>query len=224
MSARGVAALPQTCCPTVWLWPGQAMYAGPSLNLAPHSWSVWCFATGIGGSLTVTTPDGVTQQGTTLLIPPRLTHQLVCRGGGPVSCYLEPTSVRAEAARRRMSTWRSGIGLGHAAGRPASVLSRIAFPAPVPRPAGNQCSSLPHLGAVGARGDGHRRRRESHRGGDEIGFRQPVPSRRPVQDHLRAVGYPAARDGVDGSDSVATRPNTIDSSTEVNRWPIASRR
>ena len=32
MSAESAAALPQTCCPTVWLWPGQALYAGPSLN------------------------------------------------------------------------------------------------------------------------------------------------------------------------------------------------
>ena len=31
-----------------------------------------------------------------LLIPPRLTHHLTCLGRGLVSCYLEPTSVRAE--------------------------------------------------------------------------------------------------------------------------------
>src|SRR4029450_10676678 len=101
MAAKPAPALPQPCCPSVWLLPGQALYAGPSLNLAPHSGSVWCFAVGIDGLLSVTTPDGATCQGASVLIPPRLTHQLVCLGRGLVSCYLEPTSVRAEACRSR---------------------------------------------------------------------------------------------------------------------------
>ena len=115
MRAETVGALPQTCCPTVWLWPGQALYAGPSLNLEPHSGSVWCFAVGIDGPLTVTTPDGSTAEGTSLLIPPRLTHQLTCHGSGLVSCYLEPTSVRAESCRSLASGWRGEIGMAHAA-------------------------------------------------------------------------------------------------------------
>jgi AraC-like DNA-binding protein len=115
MGAEAASALPQTCCPTVWLWPGEALYAGPSLNLAPHSGSVWCFAVGIDGPLTVTTPDGTTREGTSMLIPPRLTHQLVCLGRGLVSCYLEPTSARAEACRTKMSGWSGEIGVGHAA-------------------------------------------------------------------------------------------------------------
>jgi AraC-like DNA-binding protein len=76
---------------------------------------VWCFAVGIDGPLTVTTPDGVTRESATLLIPPRLTHQLVCLGRGMVSCFLEPTSVRAEACRSAMSQWRGEIGMGHVA-------------------------------------------------------------------------------------------------------------
>jgi AraC-like DNA-binding protein len=115
MNAETATALPQTCCPTVWLWPGQALYAGPSLNLEPHSGSVWCFAVGIDGPLAVTTPDGSTSEGTSLLIPPRLTHQLTCLGRGLVSCYLEPTSVRAESCRSRASEWRGEIGTAHAA-------------------------------------------------------------------------------------------------------------
>lgn len=115
MGAEVAAALPQTCCPTVWLWPGQALYAGPSLNLEPHSGSVWCFAVGIGGPLTVTTPDGTKHEGASLLIPPRLTHQLVCLGSGLVSCYLEPTSVRVDACRAKMSTSSGAIGIAHAA-------------------------------------------------------------------------------------------------------------
>jgi AraC-like DNA-binding protein len=85
--------------------------------LEPHSGSVWCFAVGIGGPLAVTTPDGVTHEGTSLLIPPRLTHQLACLGSGLVSCYLEPTSVRADACSSEMSTWSGEIGIGHAAER-----------------------------------------------------------------------------------------------------------
>jgi hypothetical protein len=40
MGAETAGTLPQTCCPTVWLWPGQALYAGPSLNLQPLPLSV----------------------------------------------------------------------------------------------------------------------------------------------------------------------------------------
>jgi len=121
MGAKVAAALPQTCCPTVWLWPGQALYAGPSLNLEPHSGSVWCFAVGIGGPLTVTTPDATTHEGTNLLIPPRLTHHLTCLGSGLVSCYLEPTSTRADACQRNMLGWSGEIGVGH------SSEGRLAF-------------------------------------------------------------------------------------------------
>jgi AraC-like DNA-binding protein len=115
MSAKAAAALPQTCCPTVWLWPGQALYAGPSLNLAPHSGSVWCLAVGIGGPITVTTTDGVTRHAHSVLIPPRLTHQLTCHGTGLVSCYLEPTSDRAESCRTNMTDWIGAIGVDHPA-------------------------------------------------------------------------------------------------------------
>jgi AraC-like DNA-binding protein len=101
----------------VWLWPGLALYAGPSLDQEPHSGSVWCFAVGIDGPLSVTTPDGATAEGTSVLIPPRLTHKLDCLGRGLVSCYLEPTSVRAESCRNRVSRWHGEIGVGHAAQR-----------------------------------------------------------------------------------------------------------
>jgi AraC-like DNA-binding protein len=113
MGNAASAALPQTCCPTVWLWPGQALYAGPSLNLAPHSGSVWCFAVGVGGPLAVTTPDGVTRAAGSVLIPPRVRHQLSCNGPGLVSCYLEPTTTRADACRDRMSHWSGDIMVTH---------------------------------------------------------------------------------------------------------------
>jgi AraC-like DNA-binding protein len=113
MTADAAPALPQTCYPSVWLWPGQALYAGPSLNLAPHSGSVWCLAVGIDGPLTVATADGATRKEHSVLIPPRLTHQLTCHGTGLVSCYLEPTSDRADASRHKFSEWDGEVGVGH---------------------------------------------------------------------------------------------------------------
>ncbi|HJT93180.1 MAG TPA: AraC family transcriptional regulator [Mycobacterium sp.] len=113
MAAEVVSPLPQTCYPSVWLWPGQALYAGPSLNLEPHSGSVWCLAVGIDGPLTVATRDGTKRDAHSVLIPPRLTHQLICQGRGLVSCYLEPTSVRAQACRSKFA-FSGDIGVTHA--------------------------------------------------------------------------------------------------------------
>jgi AraC-like DNA-binding protein len=114
MAAEAAQALPQTCYPSVWLWPGQALYAGPSLNLAPHSGSVWCLAVGTDGPLTVATADGVTRTAHSVLIPPRLTHKLTCHGTGLVSGYLEPTSERADASRHKFGEWRGQVGVHHA--------------------------------------------------------------------------------------------------------------
>ncbi|WP_101948808.1 helix-turn-helix transcriptional regulator [Mycobacterium sp. 3519A] len=113
MTADVTPALPQTCYPSVWLWPGHALYAGPSLPLSPHSGSVWCLAVGIDGPLTVATADGVERHGRSVLIPPRLTHQLTCRGTSLVSCYLEPTSERADAGRQKFNDWQHLVGVGH---------------------------------------------------------------------------------------------------------------
>jgi AraC-like DNA-binding protein len=113
MTAEAGTALPQTCYPSIWLWPGQALYAGPSLNLEPHSGSVWCLAVGIDGPLTVATADGVKRTARSVLIPPRLTHQLTCHGTGLVSCYLEPTSERASTSRHKFDDWQGEVGLRH---------------------------------------------------------------------------------------------------------------
>ena len=113
MTADVTPALPQTCYPSVWLWPGHALYAGPSLNLAPHSGSVWCLAVGIDGPLTVATRHGIRRRGNSVLIPPRLTHQLTCHGTGLVSCYLEPTSERADAGRHKFNEWQHEVGVQH---------------------------------------------------------------------------------------------------------------
>ncbi|OBF88331.1 transcriptional regulator [Mycobacterium sp. 852002-51152_SCH6134967] len=113
MTAYAADALPQTCCPTVWLWPGQALYAGPSLKLAPHSGSVWCLAVGIGGPLTVESQHRERVDARSVLIPPRLTHRLTCHGTGLVSCYLEPMSDRAQSCRAKVGEGNGEVGTGH---------------------------------------------------------------------------------------------------------------
>lgn len=79
MTAAAAAALPQTCYPSVWLWPGHALYAGPSLQLDPHSGSVWCLAVGVDGPVTVTAGERVVAR--SVLIPPRVIHHLDTHGG-----------------------------------------------------------------------------------------------------------------------------------------------
>lgn len=106
-------ALPETCCPTVWLWPGQALYAGPGLGLQPHSGSVWCLVVGVDGPATVTVP-GHTIVAHSVLIPPRLRHHLSMQGA-MVSSYLDPSSQRSASCRRQFTEFHDGIGVGHAA-------------------------------------------------------------------------------------------------------------
>jgi len=74
---------------------------------------VWCLAVGIDGPLTVATSDGVSRTAHSVLIPPRLTHQLSCHGRGLVSCYLEPTSERADAGRHKFEEWHGEVGVHH---------------------------------------------------------------------------------------------------------------
>lgn len=114
MARTAPEALPRTCYPTVWLWPGQALYSGPGLNLEPHSGSVWCLAVGVDGPLTVTVgTDRVVAR--SILIPPRLTHHLAAHGGRLVSCYLDPTSDRAVNCRNACRETRGGLWIEHEA-------------------------------------------------------------------------------------------------------------
>lgn len=116
MSSGTPAPLPQTCCPTVWLWPGQALYAGPGLGLQPHSGSVFCLAVGVDEPLSVQT-DQATTVARTVLIPPRVRHQLTVQGR-LVSCYLDPASARTASCRELFTdTDTDGIGVRHRAER-----------------------------------------------------------------------------------------------------------
>lgn len=112
MGSGAGAALPQSCYPTVWLWPGQALYAGPALGLQPHSGSVWCLAIGVDAPLTVEA-DGTAVTATSVLIPPRLTHRLVMNGP-LVSCYLDPSSSRTASCRDQFADHHGPIGARHA--------------------------------------------------------------------------------------------------------------
>ncbi|WP_067691463.1 helix-turn-helix domain-containing protein [Nocardia jejuensis] len=98
MAEEPVSALPRTCYPTVWLSPGHALYAGRSLDLGPHSGSVWCLAVGVDEPFTVRVAGVGSFTGHTALIPPRTTHQLISAGGRMIFCYLDPASRRASAA------------------------------------------------------------------------------------------------------------------------------
>lgn len=112
MVVEAAPALPQTCCPTVWLWPGQLLYAGPAFDLAPHSGSVWCVAVGLNGPLRVRIA-GMEVAAGSLLIPPRTTYHLVNPGEKIVACYLDPASLRAESVRRAFTAWRGELGYHH---------------------------------------------------------------------------------------------------------------
>lgn len=111
MPTRVPAALPQTCYPAVWLWPGQVLYSGPALGLQPHSGSVWCLAVGIDAPLTVDV-GGRQIRTRTALIPPRVTHHLVMTGP-LVSCYLDPASHRTVACRQQFDDVAHGVAVGH---------------------------------------------------------------------------------------------------------------
>lgn len=113
MTAETAAALPRTCYPSVWLWPGQALYAGPSLRLDPHSGSVWCLAVGIDAPVSVTA-DGHVLVARSILIPPRMVHHLDTHGGRLVSCYLDPTSGRAVACREKCRSVSGEFAFDHA--------------------------------------------------------------------------------------------------------------
>lgn len=112
MTAAASTALPRTCYPSVWLWPGQALYAGPSLRLDPHSGSVWCLAVGVDGPVTVTSDEHVVAA-RSVLIPPRVLHHLDTHGGRLVSCYLDPTSDRATACRQKCSGFSGEFAFDH---------------------------------------------------------------------------------------------------------------
>ncbi len=110
----GGSALPSTCCPPrLWLWPGQALYVGPSLGLDPHSGSVACLAAAAGGTFHVVVDGSPGPAVRTALIPARLRHHVVADAELMAFCYLDPGSDRHRACRDRMTALDGAIAHGH---------------------------------------------------------------------------------------------------------------
>lgn len=99
------APLSETCHDqaVLWLWPGQALYVGPSLALDVHSGSVSCLAVGVDAEFTVWLEDGSSQVARTALVAARVRHRMATPGGRMAFCYLDPGSARERACRRMMS-------------------------------------------------------------------------------------------------------------------------
>ena len=106
--------LPGTCyVPRLWLWPGQAVYVGPSLGLDPHSGSVSCLAVAVDGTLTVRVEGSSGPTARSVLIPPRLTHQIVSDADLVAFCYFDPGSARHRGCQRQMTATAGALGHGH---------------------------------------------------------------------------------------------------------------
>ncbi|MFB4315817.1 helix-turn-helix domain-containing protein [Actinomadura sp. 21ATH] len=110
------SALSPTChpSPVLWLWPGQAIYAGPALGLGPHAGSVACLAVGLDAPFRVRAGDGaVCVRARTALIAPRVRHLLTAEGDRMLFCYLDPASARRSACEQRMTGGRAPVLTGH---------------------------------------------------------------------------------------------------------------
>lgn len=90
--------LPETCCPdrgTLWLWPGHAIYFGPSFNLDAHSGAVHCFALGVDAPFELRSASIGTRKVRSAFIPARTRHQIIATGRMLFS-YSDSTDVRSE--------------------------------------------------------------------------------------------------------------------------------
>ncbi|WP_199442879.1 helix-turn-helix transcriptional regulator [Umezawaea beigongshangensis] len=107
-------ALPETCCPTVWVRLGRAAYLGPSLRLREHSGSVHCFALGVDAPFTIHVDGAGMRQARTALVPPRTRHRLVAEHGRVLFAHVDPGSAWVRRTSARMTT-RLGpaVQLGH---------------------------------------------------------------------------------------------------------------
>ncbi|MEV7863150.1 AraC family transcriptional regulator [Streptomyces hirsutus] len=96
--------LSETCCDRaeLWLWPGQALYVGPSLELDVHFGAVSCLALGLDGPFTVELQHGFRCRTRTALVPARVRHRIVAEGARMAFCYFDPASERERSCRRRM--------------------------------------------------------------------------------------------------------------------------
>ncbi|MFI0710800.1 helix-turn-helix domain-containing protein [Streptomyces inhibens] len=129
-------ALSSTCCrgPSAQLnlWPGRAVYSGPSLELDLHSGSVSCLALGVDAEFTVETADGVRRTARSALIRPRVPHRIEAHGGWMTFCYFEPGSAAERACREALGAGEEAVTVSAAA--ETDLLRLCAAPEPAERP------------------------------------------------------------------------------------------
>ncbi|MBN6052359.1 helix-turn-helix transcriptional regulator, partial [Nonomuraea sp. RK-328] len=97
----------------VWLWPGRALYAGPSLRLGAHSGAVACLAVGVDAPFTVQAAVGGELRARTALVAPRVRHRLAASGERMVFLYLDPGSADDRTCRTCFRTGEGKIVSGH---------------------------------------------------------------------------------------------------------------
>ncbi|MCP3803206.1 helix-turn-helix domain-containing protein [Allokutzneria sp. A3M-2-11 16] len=103
------AALPETCCPTLWLRPGRAAYLGPSFRLDTHSGSVHCFALGVDAPFVLRSADTGERRVRSALITARTPHHVIAGDGRMLFCYLD----RLGELRSAMTERHTSVDFGH---------------------------------------------------------------------------------------------------------------
>lgn len=113
MAGMDTRALPQTCCssPTLWLWAGQAVYLGPSLQLDFHSGSVLCFAAGVDAPFTLRDKASGQWCVRSAVVAPRTVHRIESHGDRMLFAYFDPGASRAQAILDRTVMRHGDIGL-----------------------------------------------------------------------------------------------------------------
>lgn len=112
-AARAPVARKAEGSATVWLWPGRALYAGPSLRLGPHSGAVACLAVGVDAPFVVDRRGLPGHPARTALIAPRVLHRIEARGERMAFLYLDSGSAADRACRARFATGDGYVATGH---------------------------------------------------------------------------------------------------------------
>lgn len=108
----------------VWLWPGGALYAGPSLRLGPHSGAVSCLAVGVDAPFVVQRAPAGALPARTALIAPRVRNHITAGGDRMVFLYLDPGSASDAACRVKFTAGDRDVLVRHEA--EAAVLAQAA--------------------------------------------------------------------------------------------------
>ncbi|TJZ52096.1 helix-turn-helix transcriptional regulator [Streptomyces piniterrae] len=118
-------ALSPTCCPDspvcdpgpparLSLWPGRAVYSGPSLELDLHSGSVAVLAVGNDKEFTLETADGARRRARSALIRARVPHRIEAHGGWMTFCYFEPGSAAERACGQALGAGEEPVTISAA--------------------------------------------------------------------------------------------------------------